>query len=66
MQGFQGVVPDVITFNVGISAFMALNLDDRAFELLDEMDTRGIHPRADTFNTILTGLTKVFIYSVFR
>lgn len=58
-QGFPGVVPDVITFNVGISAYMAQNIDERAFELLDEMKRRGIRPRADTFNSILTGLTKV-------
>jgi len=52
------VVPDVITFNVGIAAYMAQRLDDRAFELLDEMERRGVRPRADTFNSILTGLTK--------
>lgn len=57
-QGFPGVVPDVITFNVGIAAYMAQRLDDRAFELLDEMERRGVRPRADTFNSILTGLTK--------
>lgn len=58
-QGFRGVVPDVITFNVGISAFMARKLDGRAFALLDEMERRGVRPRADTFNSIITGLTKV-------
>ncbi|CAM9296218.1 unnamed protein product [Ectocarpus sp. 4 AP-2014] len=55
---FPGVVPDVITFNVGIAAYMARNLDDRAFKLLEEMNRREIRPRADTFNSILTGLTK--------
>lgn len=58
-QGFPGVVPDVITFNVGISAYMAQYRNERAFELLDEMTIRGVRPRADTFNSILTGLTKV-------
>lgn len=58
-QGFQGVVPDVITFNIGISAFMARHLDDRAFELLHEMEMREVRPRADTFNSIITGLIKV-------
>ncbi len=52
------MVPDVITFNVGIAAYMAQRLDDRAFELLDVMERRGVCPRADTFNSILTGLTK--------
>ncbi|CAM9605381.1 unnamed protein product, partial [Hapterophycus canaliculatus] len=55
---FPGVVPDVITFNIGISAYMAQHLQGRAFELLDEMKLRGICPRADTFNSILTGLAK--------
>lgn len=58
-QGFPGVVPDVITFNVGISAYMTQHREDRAFEVLDEMSRRGVHPRADTFNSILTGLSKV-------
>lgn len=61
LQGFSGVVPDVISFNVGIAAFMANNMDKKAFELLDEMERRGILPRADTFNSILTGMTKVGI-----
>eukprot|EP00752_Nemacystus_decipiens_P002229 g2115.t1 len=56
--GFPGVVPDVITFNVGISAYLAQHMEDRAFEVLDEMNRRGVHPRADTFNSILTGLSK--------
>ncbi|CAM9143566.1 unnamed protein product [Scytosiphon promiscuus] len=56
--GFPGVVPDVITFNIGISAYMAQDLEERAFKLLDDMKIRGITPRADTFNSILTGLTK--------
>lgn len=60
VQDFPGVVPDVITFNVGIAAYMARNLDDRAFKLLEEMNRREIRPRADTFNSILTGLTKVW------
>ncbi|CAM9125160.1 unnamed protein product [Ectocarpus fasciculatus] len=55
---FPGVVPDVITFNVGIAAYMARNRDDTAFKLLEEMNRREIRPRADTFNSILTGLTK--------
>lgn len=38
---------------------MALNMKDRAFELLDEMERRKVGPRADTFNIILTGLIKV-------
>lgn len=38
---------------------MALQQNERAFELLQEMTARGILPRADTFNTIITGLTKV-------
>lgn len=38
---------------------MALHLVDRAFSLLDEMPRRGITPRADTYNSILTGLIKV-------
>lgn len=59
MQGFSDVVPDVISFNVGIAAFMANSMDKKAFELLDEMHRRGIRPRADTFNSILTGMTKV-------
>ena len=59
IQGFSGVVPDVISFNVGIAAFMANSMDKNAFELLDEMERRGIRPRADTFNSILTGMTKV-------
>lgn len=59
VQGFDGVVPDVISFNVGIAAFMANSMDKKAFELLDEMERRGIRPRADTFNSILTGMTKV-------
>lgn len=58
-QDFPGIAPDVMTFNIGISAFMALHRDDRAFQILREMDARRIRPRADTFNTILTGLTKV-------
>lgn len=58
-QGFPGVVPDVITFNVGVSAYMAQHMEDRAFEVLDEMSRRGVYPRADTFNSILTGLSKV-------
>ena len=38
---------------------MANKMDKKAFELLDEMGRRGICPRADTFNSILTGMTKV-------
>lgn len=38
---------------------MANKMDKEAFELLDEMGRRGISPRADTFNSILTGMTKV-------
>lgn len=59
VQELEGVVPDVITFNTGISVFMRLNLRDKAFQLLDEMARRNIHPRVDTFNSILTGLLKV-------
>lgn len=59
VQGFPDVVPDVITFNVGISAYMAQRMEDRAFEVLDEMNRREVLPRADTFNSILTGLSKV-------
>ena len=38
---------------------MAQHMEDRAFEVLDEMNGRGVYPRADTFNSILTGLSKV-------
>lgn len=38
---------------------MAQHMQDRAFEVLDEMNRRGVYPRADTFNSILTGLSKV-------
>lgn len=41
---------------------MALKHNERAFELLQEMNARGILPRADTFNTIITGLTKVRVF----
>lgn len=40
---------------------MAQNMEDRAFEMLEEMNRRGVYPRADTFNSILTGLSKVSV-----
>lgn len=59
LQGFEGVDPDVITFNTGISAFMALDMREEAFGLLEVMEMRNIRPRVDTFNSIITGLLKV-------
>lgn len=43
---------------------MAQHLEDLAFEVLDEMNKRGVYPRADTFNSILTGLSKVSVLSL--
>ncbi|CAM9177567.1 unnamed protein product [Discosporangium mesarthrocarpum] len=55
----DGVIPDTITFNTGISAYMARLQDGKAFSLLEEMRKRELKPRADTFNSILTGLIKM-------
>ncbi|CAM9211135.1 unnamed protein product, partial [Choristocarpus tenellus] len=57
--GISGVLPDIITFNTGISAYMANLEDDKAMSLLDEIKRRDLEARADTFNTILTGLIKM-------